>query len=553
MRMALDQLVPPIAPCVRRLASPHSRAVNNRLLVALLLPSLACAHAPNARHMPPPPPPNSLASEVAAARHEAQALLHTQAELAWSNWVYGDPLDLAHTYEGHEALFSKETIAKVKALEAEAHDPLQHRALEYLRVFLGGELVGRATAPLADRAATLQAEASFQGPDGNEHPFRELERLTAGEKDHRLRVALYDGSLSVVEKLNPLLIEREKLTATLLPQLGYPTVQAFSADLRMADLTALKRDADDLLSRTDSLYRAAMDRELRTELGLPLADARRADIPRFNRSPDLDAFFPADKMVARLETTLRGLGIDLEKQPNIRIDDKQLPSKNPRAVCFPVQVPSDVRLSLKPIGGVADYRALFHEAGHAEHYAHTTATQFEFQQLGDNSATEAYAFLLEGLIDDPLWLADNAGLTGRKLDDFVRASAVKKLYLLRRYAGKLLFELGADTGPAEYQAILTRAYGFPVSTGDSRRYLVDRDDFLYSADYFRAWFLAAQIEEKLKQRFGARWWTSAAAGDVLKSLWAAGNALSVEEVAQRLGDPGLKLEPLLRHFEGILH
>ena len=156
-------------------------------------------------------------------------------------------------------------------------------------------------------------------------------------------------------------------------------------------------------------------------------------------------------MLARLGGTLHGLGIDLEKQTNIRIDDKPLPSKNPRAVCFPVQVPGDVRLSLKPIGGVADYRALFHEAGHAEHYANTTTPEFAFQQLGDNAVTEAYAFLLEGLIDNPRWLADNAGLSGRKLDDFVRSSAVKKLYLLRRYAGKLLFELGTEMGPEQYR------------------------------------------------------------------------------------------------------
>ena len=131
---------------------------------------------------------------------------------------------------------------------------------------------------------------------------------------------------------------------------------------------------------------------------------------------------------------------------------------------------------------------------------------------------------------------------------------MKKLYLVRRYAaGELLFELrrGHRAGGVP-RAILTRAYGFTVSEKDARRYLVDRDDFLYSADYFRAWFLAAQINEKLKQRFGARWWTSAGAGDVLKSLWAAGNALSVDEVARKLGDPGLEMEPLLRHFEGVL-
>ncbi len=180
---------------------------------------------------------SSLGAEVDTAREEAKALLHSQAELAWRNWVYGDPLDLAKTYEGHEALFSKETVAKVKALEDEATDPLKHRALDTLRIYLTSEVVGRATAALSDKVATLQAEANFQGPDGTEHPYRELERLLAGEKDHHRRVALYDASLPVIEKLNPLLVQREKLTAALLAaaRLCRPTRLSRPA-LRRADL-----------------------------------------------------------------------------------------------------------------------------------------------------------------------------------------------------------------------------------------------------------------------------------------------------------------------------
>ena len=181
---------------------------------------------------PPPTKKGSLAADVDAARDEARDLLRAQSELAWRNWVYGDPLDLAKTYEGHEALFSKGTIDKVKALEEQSLDPLKRRAFDYLRVFLEGEFVGRSTAALSDKVATLEAEATFQGADGSEHPYRELERLIAGEKDHRLRVALYEASLPVIEKLNPLLSEREALTAGLLPKLGYANSQAFSAAVR---------------------------------------------------------------------------------------------------------------------------------------------------------------------------------------------------------------------------------------------------------------------------------------------------------------------------------
>ncbi|MHB1844845.1 MAG: gluzincin family metallopeptidase [Deltaproteobacteria bacterium] len=497
-----------------------------------------------------------LTDEVAALRAEARALVLAQSELAWRNWVYGDPINLAATYVGHERLFSKESIAKVTALWGETQAPAERRALGYFRLYLAGELIGRAVAPLSDEAQNLEAEATFVTPSGAEQPYRELNRLLANEQGYALRGQLSDAALSVVRKLNPILEAKEQKTQALLSSLGYPSYAAFGAELREADLGALAALADRVLTDTEPVYRAAMAREVSSTLGLTLAGMRRADIPRFNRGANLDAYFPADQMIPRLTATLRGLGFDLPQQKAIRIDDSPLPKKNPRAVCFPLVVPTDIRLSVKPLGGVSDYQALFHETGHAEHYANTTVTTWELQQLGDGAATEAYAFVLEDLVDDPRWLEETVGLSGDKLRAYVRGAAVRKLYLLRRYAGKLRFEIGWHGGAPEpkrlYREELTRAYGFPVSESDAERYLVDHDDFFYSADYFRAWFLAAQIEEKLAQKFGPSWWHERAAGAYLASLWKWGNEKGVEEIARELGDPGLRTEPLLAKLEAAL-
>jgi hypothetical protein len=163
---------------------------------------------------------------------------------------------------------------------------------------------------------------------------------------------------------------------------------------------------------------------------------------------------------------------------------------------------------------------------------------------------------MESLLENPLWLSERVGLGGKQLDSYVRGAATKKLYILRRYAGKLLYEIawhGGGKEPAKlYQAALLRAYGFPVSDADAERYLVDHDDFFYAADYFRAWFLAAQIQEHLVSRFGDRWWNSSDAGKYLAELWSYGNELTVDEVARKLGDSGLRTEPLLAHFKQVL-
>ena len=59
-------------------------------------------------------------------------------------------------------------------------------------------------------------------------------------------------------------------------------------------------------------------------------------------------------------------------------------------------------LVIKPQGGPDDWRALFHEAGHTEHFAHTSPSlTVEERRLGDNAVTEGWAMLLEHLTIEP--------------------------------------------------------------------------------------------------------------------------------------------------------
>ena len=57
----------------------------------------------------------------------------------------------------------------------------------------------------------------------------------------------------------------------------------------------------------------------------------------------------------------------------MHLDLDARPSKSPRAFCAPIEVPGKVMLVIQPIGGKDDWEALFHEAGHTEHYAHMSA------------------------------------------------------------------------------------------------------------------------------------------------------------------------------------
>jgi hypothetical protein len=57
--------------------------------------------------------------------------------------------------------------------------------------------------------------------------------------------------------------------------------------------------------------------------------------------------------------------------------------------------------------------------------------------------------------------------------------------------------------------------------------------------------LEVQLRHRLADEFGERWFASAQAGESLRQLWALGQELTAEELVQRLGYPGLHIEPLI--------
>jgi len=81
-----------------------------------------------------------------------------------------------------------------------------------------------------------------------------------------------------------------------------------------------------------------------------------------------------------------------------------------------VRVPDEVYLVVPRVGGREDFAALFHEGGHAEHYANADAgLPMEYRYLGDNSVTESFAFLLEHVTEEPAWLRERVPTRSRPI------------------------------------------------------------------------------------------------------------------------------------------
>ena len=203
-------------------------------------------------------------------------------------------------------------------------------------------------------------------------------------------------------------------------------------------------------------------------------------------------------------------------------------------------MPDEIYLVISPVGGHDDYEALFHEAGHVEHYAHTDAgLEFEYRRLGDNSVTESFAFLIEGMTSHPAWLESRLGVADP--EQIARHTLAVRLIFLRRYAAKLEYELelhaeGArlDAMAARYSQLLGDATAVPWPRAN---WLADVDPAFYVACYLRAWALEAIWRRALTERFGESWFAEPAAGVWLRGLWRNGQRLRADELlAETLGE-----------------
>jgi hypothetical protein len=515
----------------------------SHVLLALLL--AACAGEPVAPTTPAAtsaarnPERDALAPAVAELATKAEALLRAQDELVWRHWTEGVPADLAKTYVGTESWLTPESVAKVSRLRALTTDDRERRALDHLHAYLAGEWMAQQLADVSDAIATLEQSLTFKVA-GTDRPYRNLESILATERSALRRRQIYEAATEAVEKVSALMERRGARAAELLPTLNLdPT--AWATELREARPEALEALADTVLTRTQEAWIATVTRLAQRELQLPLDRIGRQDLPRLVRLPATEGF-KRTEVVSRIRSTLGPLQLDPAALKTVTLDAGDSPKKNPRGLVLGVVVPTDVRISLKPVGGARDQRSALHEFGHAVHDAFTEERRFELAKLGNRTNSEVFAALLESLMTEPAWL-EQTGLTADATRAWIQGVSVQELFQVRRAAGKVLFNARASKPGADlvavYRSTMDRAFGLPGTAQDEARHTLDQEATLGAADYLRGWLLAAQLRAALVKKFGASWWQDPGAGAFLRPLLAPGNGQDPDGLAKALGESGI--------------
>ena len=409
-----------------------------------------------------------------------------------------ESLDLSPIYDRHAELTGLDQANRIgSAVDGD------RRTRELWKFACHGYL-GNLTRDHDEKTAALEAGLKAT-VDGEEIPYRMIRPTMANEPDRAKRQRLEHARNALTEEhLLPLQLEaaagRLGGRRTRSARRRTPSCTAASA----SGSTSWPSSAARSSMRPSGCGRTRGDRLFRERVGVGLAEAQRFDIGSRVPGAGVGSLVPRRPD----DPGARGDARRPRHRP-VRAGERRARRRAAReevaaAFCSPIEVPQRVVLVIQPIGGVDDWRALFHEAGHTEHFAHTRADlSIEERRLGDYAVTEGWAMLFEHLVQDAAWL--NRRLDVPRPAEFVAESASGLLYLVRRYCAKVLYELelhqAADPRPLQkrYVEILGDALKIEPSPTD---YLADVDPGFYCTEYVRAWAFEAQLKSSSARSSG---------------------------------------------------
>jgi len=454
--------------------------------------------------------------------------------------------------ERYRDLFTRDQLEALRTEETGAGGEERERLYRLRKTCESGVI----SAELAEQEdalenAILAARVTFRG---EEMPLRSATARLAVLDAYGDREELGALERSASAEFNParrdLLEAREQLDADVT---GEPDPVARTEEEKAISLRDLERA---LVAAADAST-AAYGRLRDTWFGRLLGPDRdelpsNAHVHYLRRVSPLESTYTKEKGVDVCLATTLALGFDMTAIPNIRLDVEDRPQKNPRACVIASNPPEVVHLITRAQGGLSDYQAFLHEAGHALHYAGCDPRlPFTFRSISrDHALTEIYSYIFEAITREPEWHARYFGLSDAQAHENAQVTVFLEALLYRRYTAKLRYELGfwtafADehgTSARDYSQLLTDATGIRY---DERNYLADMDAGFYSADYLRAWIRSAQLRAYLVAEIGAEWWRSPQTGELLRELFSEGTKPTSEEIAGRLGFEPLDTGPLV--------
>ena len=467
---------------------------------------------------------------------------------------------VAEIYDGYSDLFAPTTIADLKArLEQTPTDQETERAgLSRLLNAARTRFVSTKTRDSGSELSRCELRTRLRLTE--EVSFREAPARLAREADKGRRDELFDhwlNSIAICDepRMAHLAALNESANA-----LEFESYHDYSLKTTGADL-AIEKSVGLLLEQTESAFKNALAGLLLREFPhLERAQLSAADLLYFEPLSWLDSRLPALDLLRIQNEILAALGIRMDQTRRIQVDDESRPGRDPKAKCFAVAPPDDVRLALLPASGASAFldgcESFFIAQSHVWCSSQLARRHPEFV-FADSATRQAYGYLFRYLPSDARWNAEFLpGLNEAQASDVARDVGLQLAIKARRRSADALCQANGRDDDEErkgsastYEDLRERAAALRLV---GELCLIDVSFTERPLEDLRALAFSFVLREHLRVRFGHRWWSSRRAGDELVDLWNTAGQYSVEELAAQIGFRESSFDLLARSVNNTL-
>jgi hypothetical protein len=136
------------------------------------------------------------------------------------------------------------------------------------------------------------------------------------------------------------------------------------------------------------------------------------------------------------------------------------------------------------------------------------------------------------IVEEPSWVSQHLKLQGTTAEEVAQAFRFRRLYEVRKAAGRFLFQLQLHEDPAidpdHYNELMERALLWRRIGNDADAYLMSNDHYR-SGGIVMGYIIAAQIRDALQAEWGPEWYRNKKLAERLTEGAQRGYAIPMEE------------------------
>lgn len=467
----------------------------------------------------------------------------------WGFYTRGDP-GRTELYEKiqSELLSDPKTFERLKVWRGQIADPLLARRVDLLyRTFAMAQVTAQQKIYSLQNSlqkTQITLRSIYQGQPATQNHLTNILRF---EKDRGLRKEAWLARNQVGKEMAPDLTELIRRRNEEARKLGYASFYSMSlglSEIEEAALFGTLEELDRLSLGPHRRWRA----KLQARLKLETLESWDVQYDYDNFQEKLKAHFPENQILPRLRQTYRRAGLDIEKMP-IQVDDEERPGKSQHAFSFAINTPGDIRILANADDGIAAYRTMFHEMGHAVYSASIRQPTYLLQESASACLTEGIGQFFPMLLEEEKWLTGVAGVPLEMAREYRRRLIEDSAHSVRSYLVFLNFEREAYRNPDQnltrlWWSLNEKYLGLPQHPDvDSWASIIHFTSHpAYYQNYLLADMIAAQLMNHLKSLQGTVL-DNPATGEFLRSrIFARGASLPWDRLVAEITDEPLSVK-----------